>query len=102
MTLSIIFEPMCFSQANRGENYQFLFLACIFNACLRERDLFFLLPPAHPQGGIQFIQLESLLAWLECARLAELTSTPISHPSFSDDTKPRSEKAWRATEVNQF
>jgi hypothetical protein len=27
---------------------------------------------------------------------------PISHPSFSDATKPRSEKAWRATEVNQF
>jgi hypothetical protein len=101
MTLSIIFEPMCFSQANRGENYQFLFLACIFNARLRERCVF-LLPPAHPWGGIQFIQLESLLAWLECVQLAELTSMPISHPSFSDATKPRSEKAWRATEVNQF
>jgi hypothetical protein len=33
------------------------------------------------RGGIRFIRLESLLAWLERERLATLTSTPISHSS---------------------
>jgi hypothetical protein len=58
---------MHFSQANHSENYQFLFLA--------ERETwFFSLPPAHPWGGIRFIRLESLLAWLECEWLAKLTA----------------------------
>jgi hypothetical protein len=40
------------------------------------------------RGGIRFIRLESLLAWLERERLATLTSTPISHSSWNDATKP--------------
>jgi hypothetical protein len=34
------------------------------------------------RGGIRFVRLESLLAWLEHERLATLTSTPISHSSY--------------------
>jgi hypothetical protein len=53
-------------------------------------------------GGIPFIQLESLLAWLELECLATLTSMPISHSRYSDATKLRLEKARRATKGNQF
>jgi hypothetical protein len=54
------------------------------------------------RGGIRFVRLESLLAWLERERLATLTSTPISHSRYSDATKLRSEKARRATEGNRL
>jgi hypothetical protein len=99
MMLSIIFEPMRFSQApqqNRPGSF-----SCSHLQCSPERETsYFFAPTRHGVGFDSFDLNPFLPGWLERAWLAELTSMPISHSSFTDATKPRSEKAGRATEGN--
>jgi hypothetical protein len=71
MQTSDAFEPMRFSQALQQ-------MPSVSFSC------------SHLQRtrGAGFDSFKSLLAWLERERLATLTSTPISHSSWNDATKP--------------
>jgi hypothetical protein len=78
MMLSIIFEPMRFSQApqqNRPGSF-----SCSHLQRSPERETSYFFAPTCPRDGIRFIRLESLLAWLAGACMVSRANLHANQP----------------------